>query len=1020
MINYRGRVRICTGTGCVAGGAFGVKDAFEAELKRYGLTEEIEIIATGCHGFCGEGPIVVVEPEEIFYHAMTPDKVHRIVDEHLLKGRPVLDYMYTPGGEEFPVPKMSEIGFFKKQRLVALRNRGLIDPENIDHYIARDGYKGLAIALAKLTPEQVIDEVLQSGLRGRGGAGFPAGKKWHYARLEKVTPKYIVCNADEGDPGAFMDRSLIESDPHCILEGMMIAGYAVGAEEGFVYVRNEYPLAVKRLNIAIRQAREYGLLGEDIFDSDFNFDIHVVRGAGAFVCGEATALVASIEGRIGEPRSRPPRLVQSGLRGRPTNLNNVETFANVPQIILRGAEWFASIGTENSKGTKIFSLVGKINNSGLVEVPMGITLKEMIFDIGGGVKKGRRFKAVQTGGPSGGCIPAELLDLPIDFESLWEAGSIMGSGGMVVMDDNTCMVDVARYFLEFTASESCGKCTPCREGTKWMLDILTKITEGVATEADLTRLEELSHVVAESSLCGLGESAPNPVLTTLKYFRDEYEAHVIEKRCPAAVCDKIISSPCKHTCPLGTDVPAYAAHIAQGNFLKAAEVIRAHNPLPNVCARVCSRPCEKKCRSGEWGDPVAVRNLKRFALDYERDHKRKPKPPKKKARYDQSVGIVGSGPAGLMAAFSLAQQGYNVTVYEKMPVAGGMLGLAVPDYRLPREILDYDLDYIKRAGVKFELNCTIGKDIGFEELQRRHDAIFVSVGAQKNKRLGVPGEDAEGVYDVLTFLRDVKTGARPNIGRRVGIVGGGDAAIDAARTAFRLGTEDVLILYRRTRNEMPADEDEIEEAVKEGIQIHYLVAPTRIIISNGKVAGVECQRMRLGDVDAGGRRKPVPIKDSEFIIELDALIPAIGQETDLSFLPSNNGIKVTDWNTIKVEKAILRTGDAAVFAGGDVVTGPATVIEAMGAGKVAAEAIHKYLRGLPVTREYKITRPDFEVAAVELSDEELDAIPENKPEMQKIPVEGRRGGFVEVELGLKREDAICEGKRCLRCDLSHT
>ena len=1018
MAAFRSRVRVCTGTGCVANGAFATLDELRDNLEKYSLTSEIEIVTTGCNGFCGEGPIIVVDPGEIFYHQMTEDKIQRMVREHLLKGRPVEDFMFTPPGEEAPIPRMSEIPFFKKQRLVALRNRGLIDPEKIDEYIARDGYFALAKVLTEMTPEQVIDEVLQSGLRGRGGAGFPTGRKWHYARLENEFPKYIVCNADEGDPGAFMDRSIIESDPHCVLEGMMIAGYAVGAEEGYVYVRNEYPLAVKRLNIAIKQAKEYGILGERIFDSDFNFEIHVFRGAGAFVCGEATALVTSIEGHIGEPRSRPPRLVQSGLRGRPTNLNNVETFANVPQIILRGADWFSSIGTENSKGTKIFSLVGKVRNSGLVEVPMGITLQEMIFDIGGGVKKGRRFKAVQTGGPSGGCIPAELLDLPVDFESLWEAGSIMGSGGMVVMDDNTCMVDVAKYFLEFTADESCGKCTPCREGTKWMLDILTRITEGKATPEDLDRLEELSQVVAEASLCGLGESAPNPVLTTMKYFREEYEAHVHEKRCPAAVCTQIISSPCKHSCPIGTDVPAYMGHIARGDFAKAVQVIRAHNPLPNVCARVCSRPCESKCRSGEWGDPVAVRNLKRFAMDWERKNAKRAKPPKKRANYKESVGIVGSGPAGLMAGYELALEGYKVTIYEARPVAGGMLGGGVPDYRLPREILEEDLDYIKRAGVNIVTNTKIGKDLSWEELRGRHNALFVAAGASRNKKLGIPGEDALGVHDVLDFLWNIKRGESPGIGPRVGIIGGGDAAVDAARAAYRLGASDVTIIYRRTREEMPADEDDVNEALDEGIDIHFLVAPVRVVEEAGRVVGLECQRMRLGDVDASGRRRPVPITGTEFVIELDTIIPAIGQETDLSFLPENNGIKISSWNTIEADRATLQTTDPGVFAGGDIVTGPATVIEAMGAGKTAAKMIHKYLRGNEVKRDWAVTRPDFEVEPLELSDEEIDEVPEEKPDMEKISLEGRIGNFSEVELGLQEKAAVLEARRCLRCDIT--
>jgi len=594
LSEYRAHLMVCTGTGCVANGAFDVKEALETELARHGLDKEIAVVTTGCNGFCGQGPIVVVQPEGIFYEMMDPKKAAHMVQEHMLKGRQVEEYMWRSGKEQPAIPKMSDIDFFKKQKLVVLRNRGMIDPEKIDEYIARDGYMALAKVLTNMTPDQVIQEVIDSGLRGRGGAGFLTGRKWKYASLETATPKYVVCNADEGDPGAFMDRSIIESDPHCVLEGMAICAYAIGSNEGYVYVRNEYPLAVGRLELAIKQATEYGILGDGILGTDFSFNVHVFRGAGAFVCGEATALVTSIEGYIGEPRSRPPRLVQVGLRGKPTNLNNVETYANVPQIILRGVPWFASIGTENSKGTKVFSLTGDVNNTGLVEVPMGITLREMIEDVGGGIPDDCKFKAIQTGGPSGGCIPEELLDLPIDFESLWEAGSMMGSGGMVVMDEHTCMVDVARYFLAFTQEESCGKCTPCREGTKWMLDILTKITEGTCTPEEYAKLEELSHTVAETSLCGLGESAPNPVLTTLKYFRDEYDAHVHDKRCPAGVCKSLLTfsidksiclekgkgcDQCRKNCSYGAIL---------GDRGKAHEIIQDKCVKCGVCRDVCN------------------------------------------------------------------------------------------------------------------------------------------------------------------------------------------------------------------------------------------------------------------------------------------------------------------------------------------------------------------------------------------------------------------------------------------------
>lgn len=543
--HYRMHLMLCAGTGCVSNKSFKIKEVLEKELKKQNLQDEVLVVMTGCNGFCALGPVMVVKPDGIFYQQLKEDDIPHLVEEHFLKGRPVKKLMYTPPEEKEPIPKMMEIGFFARQRLIALRNRGLIDPENIDEYIASDGYKALAKVLTKMTPVEVIEEVKKSGLRGRGGAGFPTGLKWELCRKakpksKKQNTKYIICNADEGDPGAFMDRSIIESDPHGVLEGMIIGAYAIGANNGYIYIRDEYPLAMERLEIAIKQAKDYGLLGENIFDTGFSFDIKIQKGAGAFVCGEETSLMASIEGRPPEPRQRPPFPAQSGLWGMPTNINNVETWATVSSIINRGAEWFASIGTEKSKGTKVFSLVGKINNTGLVEVPMGTTLREIIYDIGGGIPDGKEFKAVQTGGPSGGCIPKEMLDLPIDYERLAEVGSIMGSGGMIVLDEDSCMVDIAKYFLQFTNDESCGKCNSCREGSEALLEILDKISNGKGEEGDIEFLEELGQAIKDASLCGLGQTLPNPVLSTLRHFRDEYEQHIKYKKCPAGVCKALI------------------------------------------------------------------------------------------------------------------------------------------------------------------------------------------------------------------------------------------------------------------------------------------------------------------------------------------------------------------------------------------------------------------------------------------------------------------------------------------------
>ena len=540
---YRSHVLVCGGTGCSSSGSAKLIERFEEQLKEKGLDKEVKVVRTGCFGLCEAGPVVIVYPEGTFYSRVQVEDVDEIVSEHLLKGRKVQHLVYVDHKtHESSVQKsLSEIGFYKQQERVALRNCGVIDPENIDEYIAFDGYKALAKALTEMTPEQVIQEVLDSGLRGRGGAGFPTGKKWQFARASQAEHKYFVCNADEGDPGAFMDRSLLEGDPHAILEAMAIGGYAIGADEGWIYVRAEYPIAVKRLEKAIEQAHEYGLLGKNIFGTDFSFDIHIRLGAGAFVCGEETALMSSIEGKRGEPRPKPPFPAVKGLFESPTNINNVETLGNVAQIILKGADWFKSIGIPTSTGTKVFALGGKINNTGLVEVPMGIPLRTIIEDIGGGCPNGKKFKAVQTGGPSGGCIPASLLDISVDYDTLTKIGAMMGSGGMIVMDEDNCMVDIARFFLDFTVDESCGKCTPCRVGTRRMLEILERITQGKGEEGDIEKLETLAENIKASALCGLGQTAPNPVLSTIKYFRDEYEAHIKEKRCPAHHCQALLN-----------------------------------------------------------------------------------------------------------------------------------------------------------------------------------------------------------------------------------------------------------------------------------------------------------------------------------------------------------------------------------------------------------------------------------------------------------------------------------------------
>ncbi len=604
----RAHVLICGGTGCTSSGSQTIQQAFVDSLEKNGLTDEVKIVQTGCFGLCALGPVVIVHPDGTFYSRVEATDVEEIVTEHLLKGRVVerLVYSDTGEGEVEDVSKVSlnDTAFYKTQNRVVLRNCGVINPESIDEYIAMDGYAALGKVLTEMTPEDVIKEVTDSGLRGRGGGGFPTGRKWALTAPNKADQKYVVCNADEGDPGAFMDRSVLEGDPHCLIEAMTIAGYAIGATEGYVYVRAEYPIAVSRLQIAIDQAREYGLLGKNIFDSGFDFDLHIRLGAGAFVCGEETALMTSIEGNRGEPRPRPPYPAVKGLYNRPTVENNVETFANIPQIILRGADWFASMGTEKSKGTKVFALGGKINNTGLVEIPMGTTLRDIIYDIGGGIPNGKNFKAAQTGGPSGGCIPASLIDTEVDYDNLVALGCMMGSGGLIVMDEDTCMVDMAKFFLEFTVDESCGKCTPCRVGTKRLLELLDKITQGKGTLEDVDRLEQLCYYIKENSLCGLGQTAPNPVLSTLKFFREEYIAHVTEKRCPAGVCKDLLSFSidkekcigcglCARNCPVNAITKT--DYTAPGHKLPSYEIDAEKCIKCGVCVGNCKfKAVEKK------------------------------------------------------------------------------------------------------------------------------------------------------------------------------------------------------------------------------------------------------------------------------------------------------------------------------------------------------------------------------------------------------------------------------------------
>jgi NADH-quinone oxidoreductase subunit F len=1010
-------VRICM-TGCRAYGALEIRDAFLDEIRSHGIEHQVNLRETGCHGFCAKAPVMAVDPKGLVYQEVQPADVRDIVETTLLKGGVVdrLLYQDPSSGERYLT--VDQIPYYKKQHRRVLKLCGRIDPKRIDDYLLHDGYRALTSILEEGSPEQVIEEVERSGLRGRGGAGFPTGRKWRITRQARGDCKYLVCNADEGDPGAFMDRAVLEGDPHSVVEGMLIGAYAMGAAEGYIYVRAEYPIAVEHLRIAVRQAEELGLLGRDILGTGFAFDLHIKEGAGAFVCGEETALMASIEGRRGMPRSRPPFPAQSGLWGKPTCINNVETLANIPTIFLNGAESYAAVGTDRSKGTKIFSLAGKVNNTGLMEVPIGISMREVIYDIGGGIPKERRFKAVQMGGPSGGCVPANYLDLTIDYDSLQAIGAIMGSGGMVVMDENNCMVDIARFFLSFTQSESCGKCSPCRLGTKQMLEILNRITRGAGRPGDIERLIEIGQAVRRSSLCGLGQNCANPVLSTIRYFRDEYEAHIRERKCPAASCDAMIISACQHACPAGVDVPNYVAAIAEGDYIKAVDIIREKNPFPAVCGRICIHPCEGKCRRGELDEPVSIRALKRFASD--RFYERMPESPEPfPVTREERVAIVGAGPSGLTCAFFLAKMGYSVTVFEGKDVAGGMLRLAVPEFRLPKRIIDEDVRFIESCGVEIRYNSPIGVKHTVQDLLKEgFAAVFIAAGALASKAAGIPGEERrlQGLLYGLQFLMEIKQDREVDVGKRVLVIGGGNVAVDVARTARRLGAAEVRMVCLEQRREMPAWEKEVCEALDEGVQLVNGWGPQEILNDNGRVAGVRFMSC-TSVFDMEGRFRPTFNPEVTRTWSADSVIISIGQAPDLSFLSEDTQLERAVWGTLQVEENRLTTNVTGIFAGGDFVTGPTYVIRAIASGRRAAIAIDKYLR----RDDSPVTLLD-EKTALGVISSRLSAEEESVPLTGRLPITMTSAGervsdFREVEIGYEEQHACQEARRCLRCDL---
>jgi NADH-quinone oxidoreductase subunit F len=1020
------RVAIGMGTCGRGNGAEGLQHAFAEAIQHSGM--DVLLTSVGCFGACFEEPLVNVrlpgKPLLILRrvqadHALpilhdlsmgniTPEHIYCKIEEweHITG-----NVRYGRGYPE--VPSWNEVSFFKGQKKIVLRNCGLINPDDIEEYIGVGGYQALYKVLIDGRPEAVIEQIKASKLRGRGGAGYLTGNKWEFLNKAKSDRKYIICNADEGDPGAYMNRNEIESDPHSLLEGMIIGGYVMGATEGIVYVRAEYPLAVHRLNRAIEQAHEYGVLGDNILGRGFKFDIEVVEGAGAFVCGEETALIASLEGEAGRPRPRPPFPAQKGLWGRPTNINNVETWYNVTPIITRGPAWFSETGSPKSSGTKVFSLVGKVRNTGLVEMPLGTPLKTFVYDIGEGAVAGRAIKSVQTGGPSGGCIPIEMFDTPVDYESLAQLGSIMGSGGMVIMDEENCMVDVARYFIEFTHSESCGKCIPCRVGLNKSLRILNRLTEGAGTMHHLELLDELSRYIRECSLCGLGQTAPNPVLTTLRHFRNEFEDHIVSRRCQAGVCEELALSPCENSCPLHMNIPRFLQLFKEQRLDDAFESVIMDNPLPSSTGRVCQHPCDNRCRRHTLDEAVNMREVHRFIADSifnsdRRDEMFKRIMARKLGPTGRKIAVAGAGPAGLTAAFYLALLGHDVTVYDSQAEAGGMLRYALPEYRLPKSALHHEIELIEKLGVKFIFKTRVGFDVSLNDLDDRFDGVIISIGTWKESWVYQPGTELKGVYPALIFLEAEARGEDVPIGRKVAVIGGGNAAIDSARSALRKGAA-VTVFYRREVKDMPAIAEETHAARDEGAKFVFLAAPHRVIgDQKGNVKAIEIVKTRLGEYDKSGRRKPVSTDEIQRF-DCDSVIFAIGESVDLDFARAS-GLSLKESGTIEVNRFTLETSRPRFYAGGDVVTGASNVSNAMASGKQAAHSLDLQLMEtnrwdaiFPVF-EYEQTPPD-------------EPSPSRRHNGHVIAPSARSRSNAEVVTGLVEEEALDESCRCLRCDV---
>ena len=1024
---FPGIIRITVGMGTcgIGNGAEEVFNALTNEIKKNKL--KANVVPVGCFGYCSYEPLITVHipnlPLVMFAKVSVsdiPELMECIKSKQFSHPKQLLkiqewDFIcekYEFGKGFDTIPNWNEVPFYKWQKKIVLRNCGLINPSSVEEFISVGGYSGLYKALTQMKPEDIINEVKQSNLRGRGGAGFPTGRKWELMRASKSDKKYIICNADEGDPGAYMNRNEIEGDPHSLIEGMIIGAYAMGADQGVIYCRAEYPLAIKRLRDAIADAEKIGLLGMKIFGTSFNFKLHIVEGAGAFVCGEETSLIASIEGKAGRPRPRPPFPAQKGLWDNPTNINNVETWFNINPIIIKGASWFVQTGTSKSAGTKVFSLVGKVKNTGLVEIPFGVPLEIMLYNIGGGSYSKKGIKAVQLGGPSGGCVPSHYFNIPIDYENLSSLGAILGSGGIVAMDEFNCMVDVARYFLEFTTSESCGKCVPCRVGLNQLLSILVKITRGQGSLADLNVMESLCQTIKMGSLCGLGQTAPNPILTTIRYFKNEYLSHINEKRCLAGTCERLFLAPCENRCPMHPDLPGFLRLIREHRWEDAYQLFVEQNPFPSITGRVCQEHCGSTCRRNDLEGAVHLKETHRYIGDLANQKNLVEKVFNKMEQNNFSpsgkqVAIIGSGPAGLIAGYFLSRMGHKVIVYERLEQLGGMLRYGIPEYRLPKKVLNQEIENITRFGMIIKTKTEIGKTLSFESLYSQNDAILISTGVWKEAELSLPGINLKGIFSSIKFLSSIAKNEKIELGERVIVIGGGNSAIDSARTALRLG-KSVTIVYRREKEEMPAMAEEIFDIEEERIPIRFMQSPKEIIGENGNVSGLVVEYMTPGDIDKSGRRKPIPTGKLE-TIPCDSIILAVGELID-SKIFEEIGIRVDNAGRILVNEFNLQTNDPKIFACGDIVTGPSDVTSAMASGKRTAFSIDYHLMG-KLRAGNLFSHFDYPKD-----------IPEHVKNISrnlapKIDMKERLSTFKEINLGFCEEQVLDEASRCLRCDV---